>query len=115
MGLVVPAGIQDQLAQQFAGDRVDDADIEVLDEQQDVGSGMGSPDAHVMQPTGMTQGDHASGIDAVVADAGMGIVASGGAGFGTGGVGDRGGGPLRQQAVRAAVVVGGDEGIEQRL
>jgi len=30
--LVVPGGVQDEFAEQFAGGRVDDADVEVLDE-----------------------------------------------------------------------------------
>jgi hypothetical protein len=39
--LVVLAGIDGELVQQFAGDGVDDADLEVLDEQDDVGSLVG--------------------------------------------------------------------------
>ena len=42
-GLVVAAGVEDQFAQQFAGGGVDDPDLKVLDEDQDVGSGVGSP------------------------------------------------------------------------
>ena len=48
-GLVVAGGVDDQLAQQFAGGRVDHADLEVLDEQQDEGSGVGSADADVVE------------------------------------------------------------------
>jgi hypothetical protein len=33
------------VAQQFAGGGVDDADVEVADEEQDVGSGVGPADA----------------------------------------------------------------------
>jgi hypothetical protein len=43
--LVVPARVDGELAQEFAGGGVDDADVEVLDEQDDVGSDVGSPDA----------------------------------------------------------------------
>jgi hypothetical protein len=48
-GLVVAGWVDDQLAQQFAGGRVDDADLEVLHEQQDRGSGVGSADADVVE------------------------------------------------------------------
>ena len=46
-GLVV-AG-DDQLAWQLAGGRLDDADLKVVDEQQDGGSGVGSADADVVE------------------------------------------------------------------
>jgi hypothetical protein len=45
--LVVAGGIDSEFAEQFAGDGVDDSDVEVLDEQDDVGSGVGSADADV--------------------------------------------------------------------
>jgi hypothetical protein len=56
-GLVVAGGVDDQLAQQLAGGRVDDADLEVLDEQQDRGSGVGSADADVVKAAVDPQGD----------------------------------------------------------
>jgi hypothetical protein len=37
-GLVVAGGVDGELAEEFAGGGVDDADVQVLDEQQDVGS-----------------------------------------------------------------------------
>jgi hypothetical protein len=46
-GLVVAAGVEDQVAEELSGGGVDDADVQVLDEQEDVGSGVGSPDADV--------------------------------------------------------------------
>ena len=46
-GLVVAAGVDGEVAEEFAGGGVDDADVEVLDEQDDVGSGVGSSDADV--------------------------------------------------------------------
>jgi len=46
--LVVPAGIKDEFAQQFAGGRVDDPDLKVLDKRDDAGSGVGSCDAAVV-------------------------------------------------------------------
>ena len=48
---------------------MDDADVQVLDEEQDVGSGVGSADADVMQATGQAEGDAAGLVDAVGADA----------------------------------------------
>jgi hypothetical protein len=56
-GLVVAAGVEGELAEQFAGGGVDDADVEVLDEDQDVGSGVGSPDADVVEPPGVAEGE----------------------------------------------------------
>jgi hypothetical protein len=47
-GLVVLGGVEDQLAEQLPGGGVDHADVQVLDEQDDVGSGMGSADAEVV-------------------------------------------------------------------
>ena len=52
MGLVV----EGELAQELAGGGVDDADVEVLDDQQDVGSGVGSPEADVVQPVDVLAG-----------------------------------------------------------
>jgi hypothetical protein len=83
-GLVVAGGVDDQLAQQLAGGRVDDADVEVVDEQQDGGSGVGSADADVVEAAVDPQGDLAVGVDAVVPDAVVGVVvtACGGRGLG---------------------------------
>jgi hypothetical protein len=46
---------------------------EVLDEQQDVGLGVSSLDADVVQPPVDAQGDAAGGVDAVGADAVVGV------------------------------------------
>ena len=43
--MVVLAGVDGELAEEFAGDGVDDADFVVLDEQEDVGSGVGSAES----------------------------------------------------------------------
>ncbi|HEU4945671.1 MAG TPA: hypothetical protein VFT31_00820 [Kribbella sp.] len=51
---------------QFAGGGVDDADVEVVGEQDDVGSGVGSADADVVEAAGVAQGDAAGLVDAVV-------------------------------------------------
>jgi hypothetical protein len=116
-GLVVGGGVEDELAEQLAGGGVDHADLEVLDEQDDVGSGVGSADAEVVQPAGHPQGDTAAVVDAVAPDAvvGVGVVAGGGLGLGEGAVDGRGGGPVRQGSVRPVVVVVVGEGVEQGL
>ncbi len=72
-GLVVPGRVDGQRAEQFAGRGVDDADIEVVDEQEDVGSGVGSADADVVEAATDAQGDHAGVVDAVAADAVVGL------------------------------------------
>ena len=45
--MVVASWVDGELAEEFAGGGVDDAYVEVLDEQVDVGSGVGSADADV--------------------------------------------------------------------
>ena len=70
-------GFEDQLAEEFAGDGVDDADLEVLDEQDDVGSGVGSADADVVESAVVAQGDGAGFVDAVVADPVVGVGVAG--------------------------------------
>ena len=72
--LVVLAGIDGELAQQFAGDGVDDADVEVLGEQDDVGSFVGSADADVAQLAVDAQGHGPGLVDAVVPDPVVGLV-----------------------------------------
>ena len=73
VALVVAAGIDGELPEEFAGDRVDDADVEVLDEQEDVGSGVGSANADVAESAGHAQGDVAGLADPVVADPVVGV------------------------------------------
>jgi hypothetical protein len=57
--LVVPGGVQDEVTEQFTGGLGDDADVAVLDEQQEVGSGVGSSDADVVEPAVVADGDGA--------------------------------------------------------
>jgi hypothetical protein len=45
-----------------------------VDEQGNVGSGVGSSDADVVEPAVVAEGDDAGGVDAVAADALMGVV-----------------------------------------
>jgi hypothetical protein len=112
--LVVPGGVQDEVAQEFAGGGGDDPDVQVLDEQDDVGSGVGSSDADVVQLAMVAQCDDPGVVDAVAADSFMGGREAGGRGFGSGGVG-RGRCLAAQGAVRAGGVVVLPEGIQLGL
>jgi hypothetical protein len=53
-GLVVPGGVEGEFAEEFAGGGVDDADVQVLDEHDDVGPGVGPADADVVQTAVVT-------------------------------------------------------------
>ena len=75
-GLVVAAWVDDQVAEDFSGGGVDDGDVEVLDEQDDVGSGLGSADADVAEPAGDAQRDAAGFVDLVVSGAVVGVGAA---------------------------------------
>ena len=57
-----------------------------VDEEDDVGSGVGSSDADVVESAVEAEGDGAAGVDDVVTDAVVGVVAVAGCGFGSGGV-----------------------------
>jgi|SRR3954449_10917037 hypothetical protein len=81
-GLVVAARVDGQVAKEFAGGGVDDADVEVLDEHEDVGSGVGPADADVAELAGDAQGDGAGFADGVVADPVVGVAGAVGAGGG---------------------------------
>ncbi|WP_210766406.1 hypothetical protein, partial [Cellulomonas algicola] len=56
LGLVVAGGVDGEFAQEFSGDGVDHADVEVGDEHDHGGSGVGSSDADVVQAAGDSQG-----------------------------------------------------------
>ena len=91
--MVVAGGVEGELAEDLAGGGVDDGDVEVLDDEPDVGSGVGSPDSDVVESTVVSQGDGADAVDLVGADPVVGLasaVAAGG-GLGTCPVGRRGG------------------------
>jgi hypothetical protein len=96
-GLVVDVGVEGEVAEQFAGGGVDDADVAVGGEQGDAGSGVGSADADVVEPAVVAQGDVAGLVDDVVADPPVGVIGpAGGAVFGAGLVGGGGGGAFRE-------------------
>lgn len=116
--MVVLGGVEEEFAEDFTGGFVDHGDVAVVDEHQDVGSGVGSADADVVQAAVVADGDGAGGVDAVGADSGVGVGGAGfdvaGAGFGQGGVGG-GRGAAVQGAVRAAGVVDLAEGVQLGL
>ena len=109
-------GVHGEVAEDLAGGGVDDAHVEVGDEQDDAGSGVGAADGDVVELAVDAQGDGAADGDAVVTDPEVGVaVAVAGAGFGAGRVGDGGGAGVGQGAVRSLTVVDVDEAVEQRL
>ena len=57
--MVVLAEVDGELAEDFAGGGVDDGHVEVLDEELDVGSGVGSSDADVAEFAVDAEGDDA--------------------------------------------------------
>ncbi|HEV8651831.1 MAG TPA: hypothetical protein VG276_21145 [Actinomycetes bacterium] len=52
----------------------EDADVSIVDEDEDVGAGVASADADVVEPAVVSQGEDAAGVDLVVADAVMGVL-----------------------------------------
>src|SRR6185437_6006919 len=92
-GLVVAGGVQGELS----GGGVDDADVEVLNQEEDMGSGAVLADADVVEAAVIAEGDGAGVVDAVGADAvvGVGVAVTRG-GLGPGGVGGGRGGVVRQ-------------------
>ncbi len=115
LGLVVAGGVEGELAELFAGVAVDDADVEVGDEDDDGGSGVASADADVVEAAVVSEGHDSCGVDGVAADSVDGVgVAVGGPGFDAGGVGV-GGGAAADRAVGAVVVVEIDEGVDLGL
>ena len=105
-GLVVPVGVDEEFAVELAGGGVDDADLEVVDEQEDVGSGVGSADAYVVEFAVDAEGDDAGVVDAVLADSVVVVAGSvGGRGcFWSGLVGGGWGRLAGEGSVRAALV-----------
>ena len=73
-------------------------DVQVLDEQDDVGSSVGSADADVAEPAGDAQGDAAGFVDLVVADSvvAVGVAVAAGGRLGPAGVDGRRGGSVWQ-------------------
>jgi hypothetical protein len=72
----VLVGIERKLAEELAGGGVDDADLEVVDEQEDVGSGVGSTDIDVVQAAVDAQGHAAGFVEPVGGDPFVGVAAA---------------------------------------
>ncbi len=99
-GALVAAGrVEGEVSEYFAGSAVDDADVEIVDEQDDAGSGVGSSDADVVEAAVDAQADGAAFVDAVVTDAVVGVGAGAGCCSGSGGVGDGGCGLVGESGV----------------
>jgi hypothetical protein len=66
--LVVLGRVELQFSEEFAvvGE---DADVSIVDQNEDVGAGVASADADVVEPAVVSQGEDAAGVDLVVADA----------------------------------------------
>ena len=96
---------------------MDDADVEVLDEQDDGGSGVGSADADVEEAASVAEGDLAFVVDDVAADAVVVVeLAAGDRGsFGQGVIDSGRGGAVGQRAMRALLVVEAGEEVEEGL
>jgi len=116
--LVALGWVEHELAEEFAGGCVDDPDVEVLDQDGDAGSGVGSSDADGVELAAVAQGDLAGFVDAVLADAVVGVVDAAavvGVRFGSAGVEGGWGGPVWQGPVRTPLVVLDGEGVQQGL
>lgn len=70
--MVAAVGVDGEVADEFAGGGVDDADLEVGDEEDDGGSVEGSSEADVVEAGAVAERELAGGVDAVVSDLGMG-------------------------------------------
>ena len=75
--MVAADWVQGEVAEDFAGGGVDDADVEIVDEQDDAGSGVGSSDADVVESAVVAEGAGAGFVDFVVADSVVGVGVSG--------------------------------------
>jgi len=72
--LVVAGGVECEVAEDLAGDGVHHADVEVGDEHDDAGSGVGAADGDVVEAAVESEGDVAAVGDAVVTDSEVGVV-----------------------------------------
>ena len=116
-GLVRPRRVEGEGSEELASDCMDDPDVEVLDEEDDGGPGVGSADADVIETSSIAEGDLAFVADDVAEDSLVVVVlsAGGGSGLGQGVVNGGRGGAVGQGAVRALLVVEGAEEVEEGL
>ena len=66
-GLVVAGRVEGEFADQLASVAGDDADVQVVDEQGDVGAAAGGAQSDVVESAVVAHGDGAAGVDGVVA------------------------------------------------
>jgi hypothetical protein len=69
--LVVPGWVEDEVAQELTV-LSQDPDVQVVNEDQDAGAGVASPETDVVQAAVGAQRDDAAGIDEVASDPGVG-------------------------------------------
>ncbi|MFB9965008.1 hypothetical protein [Sinosporangium siamense] len=69
-------GVDDELAKEFVSGGGDDADVEIVAKQENMGLGVGSPDTDVVQASGHLQGDHPGVVDALATHPGVGVGAT---------------------------------------
>ena len=111
-GLVVAVRVEGEVAEEFAGGGVDDADVQVGDEHEDGGSGVFAAEADVVEAAVVAQGEASGLVDAVVADPPVAVtVLVAGGGFGSGPV-DGGGDGFGEGLVGSLVVVDLEEVLE---
>ena len=68
LGLVVPCWVDCELSENFSCGGVNDVNVVVLNQDDDWGSGVGSPDSDVAHFAVDTQCDGSRGVDAVASD-----------------------------------------------
>lgn len=97
-GLVVPRGVEGEFAEEFAGRGVDDADMQAVDEFEDLGSGVLGAESDVVHSAVEAEADFAVAVDSVGQDAvvDVGAAIGGRAGFRAGVVGGGGSGSVWQ-------------------
>ena len=84
--MVVLTGVEVEFAQEFAVGG-EDPDVQVVDQDEDVGAGVAAADADGVEPAVVSRGEHSGGVDPVVSDPPVSGVQGGGGGdgFGPGG------------------------------
>lgn len=114
--MVVAGWVEGECSEDFAGGGLDDADVEVGDEQDHGGSGVEAADADVVESAAVAERNDAAPVDAVASDPVVGVDrGEPWLGFRAGRVGVGWGGALFEGAVRAVVVVATDEPVEECL
>jgi hypothetical protein len=112
--LVVAGWVELEVAEEFSGLGVDDADVEVVDDEGDGYADVGAADADVVHAPGSSEADCACGVYVVVADPVVRVVVVVGGVFGEGVVGG-GWCSASDAAVGSLVVVDLDELVKEGL